>query len=473
MASAVPKAAFESLQKRFLGDLILAGDPRIELARKVWNADIDRNPALVARCRGVADVVAAVRFARDQDLLLAVRGGAHSIAGHSVCEGGIVVDLSLMSGTRVNPAGPTIRVQGGCLNEHLDRESQLFGLATTGGIVSHTGVAGLTLGGGIGHLMRKFGLAVDNLLECDVVTADGSVKVANARENVSLFWGLRGGGGNFGVVTSFEFRLHSLGPQLLAGMLAWPLDRAPRVLRFLDDFAAQAPDEIGLMASLRRVPPLPHLPSTLHGQPIVAIIATYIGPVEDGERALAPLRDLARPLIDTLTPKPYATHQKMFDPMLAHGRCYYWKAHKLGRMSDKVIDIMATHAERIASPWSTVPIFVQGGAVGRVGADDTAFSGRDASYEMTSVAGWLPGDPQRQEHMEWVRAFHRDLEPYSLGVYANFLNDETAAQVKTRAYSPRQWSRLVQLKREYDPDNVFRLNANIDPSDFTADVDRH
>src|SRR5688572_18497774 len=274
------------LQRSFLGELIGPDDARYDAARKVWNADIDRRPALIARCKGVADVVAAVLFAREHDMLVAVRGGAHSIAGHSVCDGGLVIDLSAMTGARVDPARRTIRVQGGCLNEHLDRESQLFGLATTGGIVSHTGVAGLTLGGGIGHLMRRCGLAIDNLLSCDVVTADGSHRIANAAENASLFWGLRGGGGNFGVVTSFEFRLHPVGPQILGGMLAWPLEHAPRVLRLLDDFAAEASDDIGLMGSLRQVPPLPHLPAALHGQPIVAIIPTWTGPLERAAQAL-------------------------------------------------------------------------------------------------------------------------------------------------------------------------------------------
>jgi FAD/FMN-containing dehydrogenase len=453
-----------ALQNNFLGELIGAEDPRYDAARKVWNADIDRRPALIARCKGVADVVAAVNFARDNGMLVAVRGGAHSIAGHSVCDAGMVIDLSAMTGARVDPVRRTIRVQGGCLNEHLDRESQLFGLATTGGIVSHTGVAGLTLGGGIGHLMRRCGLAIDNLLSCDVVTADGSHRLASATENASLFWGLRGGGGNFGIVTSFEFRLHPVGPQILGGMLAWPLERAPEVLRFLDDFAADAPDEIGLMGTVRQVPPLPHLPAALHGRPIVAVMPTYTGPLDPGEKALEPLRGLGEPIINTLAAKPYSVHQKMFDPMLAHGRGYYWKAHKLGRLRSDVIDILIAHAERITSPWSTVPIFAQGGAVARVDPDETAFSGRDAAYEMTIVAAWNPGDPERARHIEWARAFHRALEPYSMGVYANFVNDETADQVKARAYSARQWQRLVKLKAEYDRDNFFRLNANVAPS---------
>jgi FAD/FMN-containing dehydrogenase len=455
--------ATSALQKSFLGELIGPDDPRYNDARKVWNADVDRRPALIARCKGVADVVAAVLFARESGMRVAVRGGAHSIAGHSVCEGGMVIDLSPMIGARVDPVRRTIRVQGGCLNEHLDRESQLFGLATTGGIVSHTGVAGLTLGGGIGHLMRRCGLAIDNLQSCDVVTADGSHRIASAADNASLFWGLRGGGGNFGIVTSFEFRLHPVGPQIFGGMIAWPLERGREVLRLLDDLAAKAPDELGLMGSVRQVPPLPHLPATLHGRPIVAVIPTYTGPLERAQQMLEPLSSLGEPMINTLGAKPYTVHQKMFDLMLPHGRGYYWKAHKLGRLTDGIIEVLIAQAARITSPWSTVPIFAQGGDVARVPEDESAFAGREAAYDMTIVAAWNPGDPERQRHVEWARAFHRALEPYSMGVYANFVNDETADQVKARAYTPRQWDRLVRLKAEYDPDNFFRLNANIPP----------
>ena len=459
----VSSSAAQALKANFLGEVITPEDARYDGARKVWNADIDRRPALIARCKGVADVTAAVRFAREHDLVAAVRGGAHSIAGHSVCDGGIVIDLSPMIGVRVDPVQKTIRVQGGCLNEHLDREAQHFGLATTGGIVSHTGIAGLTLGGGIGHLMRRCGLSIDNLLSCDVVTADGAHRIASATENTALFWGLRGGGGNFGIVTSFEFRLHRIGPQVLAGMLAWPLDRAPRVLRVLDELAAEAPDEIGLMASVRQVPPLAHLPTSLHGRPVVAAIPTYSGPLETGEKALAPLLELEKPLISTLAPKPYVAHQKMFDVMLPHGRGYYWRAHKLGRLNGELIDLLAAHAERITSPWSTVPIFALGGAVARLADEETAFPGRGAAYEANIVAAWMPGDPERNKHVEWVRSFHRALEPYSEGVYVNFVNDEPLEQVRQRAYTPVQWERLVKLKAEYDPTNFFRLNANIPP----------
>jgi FAD/FMN-containing dehydrogenase len=464
MTTALDTTTIDVLRADFLGELIEPGHDGYDGARSVWNGHIDRHPGLVARCRGVADVLAAVRFAREHDLLAAVRGGGHAVAGHGVCDGGIVIDLSQMTGSRVDPQARTIRVEGGCLNEHVDRESQAFGLATTGGIVSHTGVGGLTLGGGIGNLMRTFGLTIDNLRSCDVVTADGELLVASEDENADLFWGLRGGGGNFGVVTSFEFQLHPLGPTVLAGLLAWPMDEAPRVLRFLRQFAAEAPDEVGIMGNLRLAPPLPVVPEELHGNPIVGLIPTYAGPVDEGEVALRALRELPTPAVDTLVPKPYVVHQKMLDPTAPHGRHYYWKSHKLGPLTDDLIDIVVEHASRITSPLSTIPIFTQGGAVTRVADDATAFPNRDAVHDINIVASWLPDHPEPERHIEWVRGFFGALEPYSKGVYVNFTSDDSAERVRTSAYSAEQWARLVGLKSKYDPSNFFRLNANIPPN---------
>jgi FAD/FMN-containing dehydrogenase len=454
------------LRSDFCGELIEPEDPRYHAARRIWNGHIDRRPALIARCRGVADVAAAVRFARNTGVIVAVRGGGHAVAGHAVCDAGIVIDLSLMTGVRVDPAKRTIRLQGGCLNEHLDRESQALGLATTGGVVSHTGIAGLTLGGGLGHLMRKFGLSIDNLLACDVVTADGALLTASASRNEDLFWGLRGGGGNFGIVTSLELQLHSLGPQVLAGMLAWPMEAAPKVLGFLREFAAWAPDEIGIMANLRRAAALEHIPSELHGRPVVSLVVTYAGPIARGEKVLAPLRELGKPAIDSLSPRPYAQHQKMFDAAFPHGRHYYWKGHKLGPLSDEIIAVLLEHASRVTSPLSTVPIYTLGGAVARTGDQDTAFANRGAAHDINISAAWAPDDGRVEEHIAWVRQFHAALEPYSQGVYVNFINDDTAHALRSRAYDPVQWQRLVALKNKYDPMNFFRLNANVPPSDL-------
>jgi len=354
-------------------------------------------------------------------------------------------------------------VEGGCLNAHLDRESQAFGLATTGGIVSHTGVAGLTLGGGIGHLMRKFGLSIDSLRSCDVVTAEGEFLVADKHQNPDLFWGLRGGGGNFGIVTNFTFALHPLGPTVLAGLVAWPMDDAPMVLRFLRDFLADAPDEVGLMANLRLAPPLPVIPAELHGQPIVALVATYAGPAKEGERVFAPLRGLGTPAVHAIVPKPYVAHQKMFDAALPHGRHYYWKSHKLGPLTDEVIDLVVEHCGNITSPLSTVPIFSFGGAVARVAEDDTAFPHRDAAHDINILAAWLPEEGTGAvRHIDWVRRFFRALEPHSRGVYVNFTSDDAGDRVRA-AYSDRQWERLTALKATFDPTNFFRRNANISP----------
>jgi FAD/FMN-containing dehydrogenase len=458
------KAAIEALAAGFQGQLIQPDDPAYDTTRQIWNGHIQRRPALIARCSGVADVIAAVRFGREHELTPSVRGGGHAVAGHALCDDGLVIDLSGMTGSRVDPLAQTIQVQGGCLNAHLDRESQTFGLAAPGGIVSHTGVGGLTLGGGIGHLMRKFGLSIDALRSCDVVTADGEVLVANEGDNADLFWGLRGGGGNFGIVTSFTFQLQPLGPSVLAGMVAWPMDDAPLVLRFLRDFVAEAPDEVGIMANLRLAPPLPVIPAELHGKPIVALIATYAGPVDEGEAILRPIRELGTPAVNAIVPKPYVAHQKMFDAALPHGRHYYWKSHKLGPLTDDIIDVVIEHCAQITSPMSTVPIFSLGGAVARVPEEATAFPNRDAAHDINIVASWLPeavGDADR--HMEWVRGLFGALEPHSRGVYVNFTSDDADDRVQL-AYSEQQWLRLTALKAKYDPTNFFRMNANIPPN---------
>jgi FAD/FMN-containing dehydrogenase len=462
--TAIDKAAVDSLAANFQGPLIQADDPSYDTVRQIWNSHIKRRPALIARCSGVADVIAAVRFARDHDLNPSVRGGGHAVAGHALCDDGLVIDLSMMTGTRVDPLAQTIQLQGGCLNSHLDRESQQFGLAATGGIVSHTGVGGLTLGGGIGHLMRKFGLTIDALRSCDVVTADGEFVVANEQENADLFWGLRGGGGNFGIVTSFTFQLFPLGPTVLAGLIAWPMADAPHVLRSLREFVAEAPDEVGIMANLRLAPALPVMPTELHGKPIVALVATYAGPVDEGEEVLRPMRQLGTPAVDAIMPKPYVAHQKMFDAALPPGRQYYWKSHKLGPITDEIIDVVVPHAEQITSGLSTIALFSFGGAVARVPEDATAFPNRDASHDINIVGSWLPEDEgDADRHIAWVRGLFGALEPHSRGVYVNFTSDDANERARA-AYSEEQWRRLTALKAKYDPTNFFRLNANIPPN---------
>jgi FAD binding domain/Berberine and berberine like len=447
----------------FLGRVLEPDDDDYEDARKIWNGDIQRRPAMIASCMGPADVLAAVRFAQERALPVAVRGGGHAVAGHALCDGGLIIDLSPMTGVRVDPLVGTARAQGGCLWRHVDHEAQAFGLAVTGGIVTHTGIGGLTLGGGIGHLMRRMGLTIDNLVACDVVTADGEFVVASEEEHPDLFWGLRGGGGNFGVVSSFLYRLHPLGPTVLAGLLAWPMEQAVEVLRFYRDFVADAPDEVGIMANLRLAPPLAAIPQQLHGQPIVALIVCYAGPVEKGREALGPLRAFKPPVLDAVGPKPYMAHQAMFDAAYPHGRHYYWKAWKLPPLTDAAIDVMVEHASAISSPLSAIPIFTLGGAVGRVDDDATAFTGRGAAHDINVVASWLPDDPDPDRHKAWARTTWEALRPFSQGVYVNFLSDEAQSHVKV-AYGDRKYTRLAELKSKYDPTNFFRFNQNITPS---------
>jgi FAD/FMN-containing dehydrogenase len=450
------------LLERVQGRVLTPGDPGYEDARRVWNGAVDRRPRAVVRCAGVADVREAVRFARERGLPVSVRGGGHAVAGHAVCDDGLVIDLSAMTGVRVDPAAGTARAQGGCRYHHLDRATQAAGLAVTGGIVSHTGIGGLTLGGGIGWLMRKHGLAADNLRSCELVTADGELLVANDDEHPELFWGLRGGGGNFGIVTSFEYRLHPVGPVVVAGMVAYDLDDGPEVLRFLRDLVAQAPDELGVVANLRLAPPLPGVPAQLHGRPIVAMVVCYAGPVEQGEAVLRPLRAFGKPRFDTVAPRPYLDHQQLFDPAFPHGRHYYWKSWKLPPLTDETIAVILEHAARITSPLSAITMFALGGAVARVGEDASAYPNRAAAHDINIVAAWEAGDPEPTRHMDWARGLWSALQPHGCGVYINFLSDEPAASIRA-AYGDDKHQRLVLLKRRYDPDNFFRLNHNISP----------
>jgi FAD/FMN-containing dehydrogenase len=447
----------------FRGPVLEPSDEGYEAARAIWNGDIQRRPAVIARCTGAADVMAAVRFARERELPVAVRGGGHAVAGHALCEGGLVVDLSPMTGVRVDPLAATVRAQGGCHWRHVDHETQAFGLAVPAGIVTHTGIGGLTLGGGIGHLGRRFGLTIDSLASCDVVTADGELLVASDDERPDLFWGLRGGGGNFGVVTSFQYRAHPVGPTVLAGLLAWPMEEAAGVLRSFRDFVAGAPDEVGIMANLRVAPAVPAVPEELHGKPIVALVVCYSGPIDEGQRVLRPLREFGALAADTVAPKPYLAHQAMFDAAYPHGRGYYWKSWKLPPLTDAAIDVVVEHASAITSPYSAVPIFTLGGAIARVADDAAAFTGRSAAHDINIVASWLPDDPEPERHKAWARRFWEAMRPFGCGVYVNFLSDEEAAHVKV-AYGHQKYARLVALKSKYDPDNFFRFNQNIAPA---------
>jgi FAD/FMN-containing dehydrogenase len=461
-ATALDDAAVADLSRHFRGALIRPGEPQYDGARAIWNGAIDRHPGLVARCTGSADVRAAVRFARERDLLVAVRGGGHNVAGTAVCDGGLVIDLSSMTSLWVDPAGRTARADAGLLWGEFDRETQSFGLATTGGIVSHTGIAGLTLGGGFGWLMRRHGLAADNVLSADVVTADGDFLRASAEENADLFWGLRGGSGNFGVVTSFEYRLHPIGPIVLAGVMLHPAAKAHEVLSFYRDFIGSAPDELTTIVVLRIAPPAPFLPAEVHGQPVVVIAACYAGPVDEGERVLAPLRRFGEPLVDLIRPTPYVSHQALFDPTAPHGLGYYWKSEYVPSLDDALIDALAERAWEAATPESYTIIFHLGGAVGRQHPEGSAFEDRLAAHAVNIDAVW--SEPARASScIAWTRELWESVRPYSTGrVYVNFLGEEGQDRVRA-AYGEAKYERLRALKRKYDPTNFFRLNQNIRP----------
>jgi len=449
----------------FRGRLIQAGDADYDSARKVWNGAIDRDPRLIARCIGTTDVVAAVRFARDHDLEIAIRGGGHNVAGTAVCDDGIVIDLSAMRGVRVDPKGRRAWVQGGALWGDVDHETQRHGLATTGGIVSHTGVAGLTLGGGVGWLMRKHGLTVDNLLAVDVVTADGELLRASEDEHPDLFWALRGGGGNFGVVTSFEFRLHSVGPTVVAGPIFWDASDARDVLRCYRDFIRSAPDALGTVVRFGTAPPLAAIPEDLHWRPVLMVGTCYAGPIADGERELRPLRTSRTPILDLVGPTPYVGFQSALDSTVVHGWSYYWKSTYLPELRDDLIDVLAEHAFSCSSPRSYVAMFHLNGAVSRVADGVTAFGNRQASHAITLDAVWRPGEDFGERDTAWTREFFAALGRFREGVYVNFLGgDEDLGRVR-EAYGDSVYDRLVDVKTTYDPDNIFHHNQNIRPRD--------
>jgi FAD/FMN-containing dehydrogenase len=453
----------ERLRDSIRGPVIGPDDECYDAARAIWNGAIDRRPAFVARCTGVADVVAAIRFGRERDLLVAVRSGGHGVGGHALCDGGLVIDLSPMKGIRVDPAARTARADAGVLWGELDRETQLHGLATVGGIVTHTGIAGLTLGGGIGWLTRKHGATVDNLLSADLVTAEGELLTASLDENPELFWGIRGGGGNFGVVTSFEYQLHPVGPIVLAGPIFHPLEDAREVLAFYREFIATAPDELTTIFELSVAPPAPFLPEDVHGKPIVMVGACYAGAPEAGIEVVRPLKEFGNPIVDLLEAKLYTSLQSLFDPSVPHGWHRYWKSVELPPLSDDAIDTLVEHASAQTSPKSYCIVFQLGGALAHMGEDETAFSQRDAAHNVNINAVWTEDDPEPERHVAWARDFFSAMQPHAGGrVYLNFLGDEGAGRVR-QAYGDRQYERLVELKRAYDPTNFFRLNQNIKP----------
>ncbi|HEY3631632.1 MAG TPA: FAD-binding oxidoreductase [Jatrophihabitantaceae bacterium] len=462
MTTTLGDATLSELRETLRGTAVVPGDADYDTARAVWNGYHDKRPAMVVRCAGTADVITAVRFARSQGLTIAVRGGAHSIAGFSTVDDGIVIDLAPMQGVQVDVAARTARAQGGVTWSGFDHETQAFGLATTGGLVSSTGLAGFTLGGGIGHLARTHGLACDNLLSADVVTADGNLVRASADENPDLFWALRGGGGNFGIVTSFEYRLHQHGPMVYGGAAFYSGDRTEELLALYQDWTADQPREVNSLVALTTAPPLPFLPEEIHGKPIAIVPACYGGAIEDGEAHFKPFKDFGPPVADLLGPIPYVALQTLIDPLWGPGASNYFRSGYLARLGADVTAVVRSFIDRRpAGLLSEFHIHHMGGAIDDVPVDGTAYAGRGAPYVWNIVCRWQdPADGDA--NIGWARELGAALEPFSTGQsYVNFIGD--ADQVRA-AYPPATYARLVQVKDRYDPENVFHLNQNVTPS---------
>ncbi len=465
MSQTIPQvlgeATVQELREAVRGEVVTPADAGYAEACRVWNGAHDGSrPALVVRCAGPADVAAAVGFAHSHDLQIAVRGGGHSIAGFSTCDDGIVIDLGQMNGVRVDADRRRATVGGGALWSDVDHETQAHGLATTGGLVSTTGVAGFTLGGGIGWLMRRYGLACDNLVGADVVTADGRIVHATETENADLLWGLRGGGGNFGIVTQFELALHPVGPLVYAGPIFYSADADGDLLRTFREWAPAASDDVTAVLNLTTAPPLPVIPEAWHGKKVAAFVATSAGPVDEGEKLVKPFREVAEPVADLLGPMPYSVIQTLLDPLWPKGIHSYFKATNLARLDAHLIDRLCELHLAAPGPQCEIHVHQMGGAVGRVGEGDTAFAERSMPFLLNAVTGWR--DPEVADaHIDWARAVIDAAADASTGrAYVNFITDADAGR---SSYSAETYARLVALKNEYDPTNVFRLNQNIDP----------
>jgi FAD/FMN-containing dehydrogenase len=451
----------ERLGASQLDRVLLPGAPGYDEARTIWNAMIDRRPGLIIRCGSTADVVEGVRLAQEHDLILAVRGGGHNIAGNAVNDGGLMLDLSPMKSIQVDQGKRTARVGPGATLAEFDREAQAFGLATPVGVNSTTGIAGLTLGGGFGWLSRRLGLTIDNLLSAEVVLASGEVVQTSATQNPDLFWGIRGGGGNFGIVTSFEFQLHQIGPEVLSGLIVHPLAAAKDVLRFYREFLPTTPEEFACWFVMRKAPPLPFLAPEWHGKEILALAVCYSGPIAEGEKIAAPLRKFGKPVADVIAPNPFTAWQAILDPLLTPGLRNYWKSHYFKEVSDGLIDVLIEYAGKIPDPNTEIAFAQLGGAINRVPADATAYAARDAQFTINVHGRWQDA-AKDAECIGWARDLFRAAAPFaSSGAYVNFLTQEEGDRVSA-AYG-RNYDRLVKLKNKYDPRNLFRLNQNIRP----------
>jgi FAD/FMN-containing dehydrogenase len=457
------KSAVQEFIKGLHGRVIQHDDEGYEEARKVWNGLIDKRPALIAQCSDENDVVHSVNFARNNDLLVAVRGGGHNVAGFGTCDDGIVIDLSSMKDIIVDTASKTVKAQGGATWGDFDKVTQALALSTTGGLVTTTGIGGFTLGGGIGWLVRKYGLAIDNLLEVEMITADGERLTASEKENSDLFWGVRGGGGNFGIVTTFTYRLYPVGPNVYGGAVFYPVTKAKELLHFYSEWAKKEPDELTSMIAFLTAPPAPFIPQHLQGTSMIAFALCYTGGLEQAEEIIKPLRDFATPSVDLLGPVPYVALQGMFDATVPKGILSYWKAEYINELNDTAIDTLVEQAGKMGAPFVQVHIHHIEGAVSKIKADVTAFGHRDSPFILNIIGMWV--DPtEKEKHIAWVRGFSNAMRTFSTGYsYLNFMGDEGESRIKA-AYGEEKYARLVWLKNKYDPKNLFRLNQNIKPS---------
>ncbi len=457
----VDSTALEKLRSSLRGALLFPGDDGYDKSRTVWNAMIDRRPGMVVRCSVVADIRKAISFAREQNLLTAIKGGGHNIAGNAVCDGGLLVDLSNMRSVTVDPAARVAQVEPGATLADFDRECQAFGLATPVGINSTTGLAGLTLGGGFGWLSRKYGMTVDNLIGADVITADGQLLHASDKENADLFWALRGGSGNFGVVSRFEFKLHQVGPEVYSGLVVYPLKEARSALKAFREYVRKLGDETTVWTVMRKAPPLPFLPAKVHGTEIIAFCLFHAGDPTEGEKILQPVRKFGTVLGEHVGVQPYTAWQQAFDPLLTPGARNYWKSHNFVDLSDGAIDVAVRYSENLPSPHCEIFFGLLGGATTRPSPDATAYSHRNTIY-VCNVHGRWEKPSEDKNCIDWARGFFREATPYATGgVYVNFLTDDESERIKA-AYGPG-YDRLASIKKKYDPENLFRMNQNIRP----------
>lgn len=461
-AKAIDQSTIDNLKSDLRGELLLPGSANYDEARSIWNGMIDRKPALIARCLGVADVVKSVNFAKEKGLLVSIKGGGHNISGLAVCDGGLTIDMSLMRGAWVDHSSNTVHAQAGCLLGDVDRETQLYGKAANLGFVSNTGIAGLTLGGGFGYLTRRFGWTTDNVISMEMVTADGQIVRASENENPDLFWGLRGGGGNFGVVTKFEYKLHPVGPEIVGGLIAWKGEATANVLELYRTLAEKAPPELTCVVLLRNAPPAPWLAKEIHGKPIAAILVCHSGAIEEGEKLMAPIKAFGSPVGDVIQRRPYVTQQNLLDATQPKGRRYYWKSEYLPGHDPLMLERFAEHGGRIQSPHSAIILFQLDGKLNELANEHSPVGNRNTKTVLNMTASWESPDDD-QENIDWARTAWQDIHQFSTGgTYLNFLTEEEVGDRLQDAWGGN-YDRLVDIKTKWDPENFFRMNKNIPP----------